>query len=106
MKRYFIYAYDNLYQGLHGMYDWTIYEGSFKEACITGQEMSRDVIEAYSCIYDELTDGLEEEDFEDEIYNDTAYEIYELKEDAPTDEEIYNLNWDPRDIIDEYCVAE
>ena len=104
MKRYFIYAYDNLYQGLHGMYDWIIYEGPFKEACKTGQEMSRDVIEAYSCIYDELTDGLEEEDFEDEIYNDIAYEIYELKENAPTDDEIYNLNWDPRDIIDEYCV--
>ena len=80
------------------------YGVSFKEACETGQEMSRDVIEAYSCIYDELTDGLEEEDFEDEIYNDIAYEIYELKENAPTDDEIYNLNWDPRDIIDEYCV--
>lgn len=105
MKRYFILAYENLYQGLHGMYDWTIYESSFKEACEIGQEMSREVIESYECIYDELTEGLDEEDIEDEIFNDISYEIYDLKEDV-SEEEIYSLNWDPRDIIDEYCIVE
>ena len=87
------------------MYDWTIYEGSFKEACEVGQEMSREVIESYECIYDELTEGLDEEDIEDEIFNDISYEIYDLKE-GVSEEEIYSLNWDPRDIIDEYCIVE
>lgn len=105
-KRYFVYAYDNLYQGLHGMYYWAISEGSFEDACEIGQEISRYVIESYDCIYDELTNGLEEQDFKEEILNDIAYEIYELKEDAPTTEEIYRLGLTPENIIDKYCVVE
>ena len=107
MKRYFVYAYDKLYEGMHGMYDWIICKSSYLEACEAGERMSIEVIHSYDCIYDELANGLEEEeDIEEEISYDIDYEVYELKEDAPSTKEIYELGLTPNDIINEYCVVE
>ena len=106
-KRYFVYAYDKVYEGMYGMYDWIICKCSFEEACEAGKHMSVEVIESYDCIYDELANNLEEgEDIEEEISYDIDYEIYELKEGAPSTKEIYELGLPPRDIINEYCVVE
>lgn len=105
-KRYFVYAYDKLYEGMHDMYDWIICKCSFEEACEVGKHMSVGVIESYDCIYDELANNLEEgEDIEEEISYDIDYEIYELKNDAPSTKEIYELGLAPNDIINEYCVV-
>lgn len=115
----FIYAYDNWYGGLHGMYDYTFYEAdNEKQAEETAIDLSCDVIGSY---YD-ITEQLEEEaDFysddrdsdewsrayDEAVLQDTAYEIYALKD------EVKDKNWDEleklinnegvRGFIDKYC---
>ena len=55
-KRYFIYAYDEMYNGLHGMYDYCFDECTLQDAEAYGYEMSYNVIESYSDIYESLYD--------------------------------------------------
>lgn len=90
-----IRAYDEMYGGLHGMVEYDIIEGTEEEADECGLEMSNEVIESYSNIYNSLEDDIrqycEEEDFDydengdevedirEEIYReDTAWDIHEL----------------------------
>lgn len=106
-KRYFIYAYDEFYGGLHGMYDGCFIEGDYKEAEMYGYEMSNSIIESYSEIYDQLFADCEtEEEREKALAEDIAYEIYELRKDAPSFEELYNMNLDPQSYIEEFCITE
>ena len=45
---YFIYAKEGMYEGLHGIYDYTLYDAaSYEDACDTAEGMSRDVIDSY-----------------------------------------------------------
>ena len=105
-KRYFIYAYDEFYGGLHGMYDGCFIEGDYEEAEMYGYEMSRSVIESYSEIYEQLLADYEtEEEQEEALADDIAYEIYELREDAPSFEELYDMNLDPQSYIEEFCIT-
>lgn len=106
-KRYFIYAYDELYGGLHGIYDYYFLEGTFKEACDTGMDMAYDLIQSYECIEDELFDGTETEEERDEIIkDDMAYEVYELRSDAPNFDELYKMNLGPNSYIEGFCKFE
>lgn len=90
-----IRAYDEFYSGLHGMENYEIFEGTEEEADECGREMSYEVIESYSDIYDSLEDdvkqyceeegfdydenGEEVEDIREEVYGaDTAWDIHEL----------------------------
>ena len=107
-KRYFIYAYDNFYSGLHGIYDMRFEYCTLKDAEEWGYEMSSAVIESYgSTIEDWIYAGCEtEEDCEYALMEDIAYEIYELRADAPSFEELYDMNLDPRSYIEEFCITE
>lgn len=106
-KRYFIYAYDELYGGIHGIYDFYFFEGSFKEACEIGLDMAYDLIQSYSFIEEQLFDGTETEEERDEILNnDMAYEVYELRDDAPDFDALYSLNYSPDSYIREFCKNE
>ena len=69
-KRYFIYAYDEMYNGLHGIYDYCFDECTFQDAKVYGYEMSYDVIESYSFILNELYD----EDAPEEEINEALIE--------------------------------
>lgn len=103
-KRYFIYAYDEMYNGLHGMYDYCFEFCSFDSAKSYGYEMSYNVIESYSDIYESLYDeDFTDEEMEEAIQEDIAYEIWELRDDAPSFEELEEMNLDPQSYIDEYC---
>ena len=102
-KRYFIYAYEEFYSGLHGIYDYCFYYGTERQACDIGYEMSYDLIESYSFL--ELCDeDATEDEREEAIQEDIAYEVWELREDAPSDEELEELNLDPESYISDYCV--
>ena len=70
-KRYFIYAYEGRYSGLHGIYDYCFYECTFQDAEAYGYEMYYNVIESYSFILDELYD----EDSTDEEMNEAKMAI-------------------------------
>lgn len=90
-----IRAYDNFYEGLHGMETYNILEGTEEEADEWGLEMSYEVIESYMDIYNSLEDDIREyceeegfdydengeevEDIREEVYRgDTAWDIHEL----------------------------
>ena len=103
-KRYFIYAYDEMYNGLHGMYDYRFDFCSLKSAESYGYEMSYNVIESYSDIYESLYDeDSTDEEMEEAIQEDIVYEIWELLDDAPSFEELEEMNLDPQSYIDKYC---
>ena len=106
-KRYFIYAYDEMYNGLHGMYDYRFDFCSLESAESYGYEMSYNVIESYDDIYESLyNEDFTEEEMEEAIQEDIAYEIWELRDDAPSFEELEEMNLDPQSYIDEYCKHE
>ena len=106
-KRYFIYAYDATYGGLHGMYSYCFDECSLEDAELQGREMCYDVINSYDDIYDYLIDEeMSEEEIEEAYEEDIAYEIWELRDDAPSFLELEAMNLDPKTYIDDYCKHE
>lgn len=109
--KYLINAYENLYGGLHGMND--IYVGDFynKAAAKEAAECSsRDVIEFYGSIYEDLEESAREfaedegtsfeEVFEEVIEEDICYEVILLNDEAQTksafdlDEELADIGYD------------
>ena len=103
-KRYFIYAYDEMYGGLHGMYDYCFYDCTLQDAEAYGYEMSYEVIESYSDIYESLYDeDSSDEEMNEAIQADIAYEVWELRDDAPSFIELEAMNLDPESYIKEYC---
>lgn len=112
-----IHAYDQTYGGLHGIEDYgVITVDSIEEAEEYGSEMSYDVINSYSDIYEEFedsaeSDGIERDseewnDYIDEcVQEDIAYNIYLItKETDKSNEELalefYN---DKEEFIKTYC---
>ena len=123
MAIYLIYACEQSYGGLHGMYDWDIREcDSKQEAETLGEYMSHEVMETYSCIMDSLyeqaneyiendtIDENERNDLFDEYLDDLieeniAYKIYEL--DPSYSENYYrdlmeSMDWE--EIVERYSV--
>lgn len=106
-KRYFIYAYDEMYNGLHGMYDYCFEECTLQPAEEYGYEMSYNVIESYSDIYESLYDeNSSDEEMNKAIEEDIVYEVWELRDDAPSFKELEAMNLDPESYIEKYCKHE
>ena len=111
MKRYFVYAYDQSYGGLHGMHEWCFMEGTYTEAMLYGAEMSANVIDSYSdiryslfeCEDEEIYERYSEEEINEIIEEDIAFDIYEVRDDAPSLEELEAMYLDPETFIKEYC---
>ncbi len=123
---YLIYAAEQTYGGLHGMYNVDIIEAdSEEEADEYGEEMSRDVMETYTSIldtmYEEAYDAaqnecLEEdteeyEDYvgtyvEDLIANNLEWSVYELSSEHTMDEyrEMLRNHQDWEDLRDKYAI--
>ena len=126
MAYWAIKGYDDYYDGLHGMAEYEIFEGTEEEANARGLEMSYEVIESYSEIEEALEDNIEDElsyyDFEDDdeeeatrdfirnrTYNqDTAWEVYQLdKSKLPTLDfnELENMFYnDSDDFLKKYAI--
>ena len=82
MARYFIWAAEDMYSGLHGMETRAVIEcPSIEQAYNYAQEMSLDVIESYC--EDEYRDMVNDDglDYEDEELAEEAFgeRLYELK---------------------------
>lgn len=111
MATWAIIAFDELYGGLHGMCTKKVVEGTEEEAKEYAEELSMEIIQDYSAIYDtienDIQDYLETESIDpysneadeirNEFYNDDiAYELYELDETlincgiGELEEEFYN----------------
>ena len=93
-----IKGYDEIFEGLHGVVEYEIFEGSASEAENVGRNMSESVINSYPDVYEQLEDAVEDQfDFYDydcedeneaqavkdqireELYSqDMAWETYEL----------------------------
>ena len=121
---YFIYATENLYNGLHGVYDYTACDcDSFREACDYGREMGYELINSYTLPEDEYytrddflqEKGYEEweDEYEDEYYeilNEViddylSYEVYPFKEGVTLKDynEWLQKNMPPSDFINNFC---
>ena len=123
-KNWFIYAYPDMYGGLHGMYNYEVASDiSYDEACNWGHELAYETVESYLSIdeiyshedfMDENYNGAEWDDrFEDEyweIYEEAmqeqcAFEVWPFKDGvAIADYEKWQKeNMEPRDFIEHYC---
>ena len=117
---YVIHAFDAIYGGLHGMEDWSIWDcKNYVEAESIAWENSLEIINSFSCIYEELEteveenidDDMSESDIEElhhDIYKeDIAYDIWKIDEDIAKEYDINilenMLNNDPEDFIEKYC---
>lgn len=106
-KRYFIYAYEEFYGGLHGIYNYCFDECTLRQAEEQGREMSYEVIESYDFLLKEICEeDATDEEMNEAIQEDIAYEVWELRDDAPSFEELEAMNLDPSSYIEEYCKHE
>lgn len=117
MGYYAIYAYENIYGGLHGISDYAVVEAdSYEMAEKFAAELSSDVIDSY--LDDEEireATGIDEDDvfFTDELDDfyaeDIAYDIYTLDESKIRDEISLNsysdeFRNDPHEFIEKYKI--
>lgn len=115
MKKYAIYAYDNTYGGLHGYESYAIVDcGDQDEAELTAREMSREVINDFGLVDDEMEAYINSEDYDEEdsyeyedelIEEDIAYDIYEIVNTKGfSDEELENKFYNNKEeFIKNYC---
>lgn len=122
--RYFIYAYPEMYGGLHGMYNYELTDDTtYDVACDWGHELAYETVESYlraDEIYstedymNDYYDGEEYDEryhegywdaFEEVMQEQCAYEVWPLK-DGVTEEDYIKWqkeNMEPRDFIERYC---
>ena len=116
MSRFAIYAYEQMFGGLYGVNSIAIVEGDYDSACETAQEMSFEVMDAYSEIKDNFAEeadynGLEEgtEEWYDYIAecrcDNVAYEVYRILDSCTlSDEECENMFYNDKDaFVEKYC---
>lgn len=101
MKRYFIWAYESVFQAEKGIEDWLFFEGSFKDACDLGLDMSYDLILAHESKLKQIFENCHSR--EEAIENDMAYEVWELQKDAPTIPVLYKMKLSPKEYIEKFC---
>lgn len=114
-----VHAYDGVYGGLHGMNEKAVIEVAKEEEAVEiAEEMSMMVIENYDDIYNTFVDeadfnGLDNESdewyeyIEDQIKEDIDYEVYKVKENNKSLEELNDLFLnDSDDFIKKYCIED
>ena len=117
--RVFIMAYENIYGGLHGMNTFRVLDvDSFEEADEVGSEMSYDIIQSYGSIMESLEDEIDpdieenSEEWEEELDNlineDKAWEVYVIDENKAHDvsNEVLEMTYYGiiEDFVKEYCI--
>jgi len=116
--KYFLYAAENMYQGLHGIEDYCLIDtDDYDTAVSEAEDMSISVMESYSSIMEDLEDTAAEvyerdseeyDEYLDELMREnTYYIIYVLQDEYEdmTDKEVYDkvneLGID--EFIETYC---
>lgn len=56
-----IWGQDQMYAGMHGMRDIDVFEGTANEAMEYARELSEEIIESFSVIYNDIEDAILEE---------------------------------------------
>lgn len=109
MNTYLIYAAEQTYRGLHGIFDVNVYECTEAEAHEIGNIMSRELMERYGLPKEDLSD-LSDEEFSEYMEENVYYDIYKVdfnkrgsKSLIELKEEAYN-SWS--NFVKEYCVKE
>ena len=102
---YVIHAYEGLFQGLHGIEQWSVIEASCdEEACEIAHEISEEVIEDYLYAIPELSDIEDDEELSEAIEEDIDYTVYKLT--LPTNASLDELNYyiynDPEEFLKQY----
>lgn len=123
-NNWFIYAYPEMYGGLHGMYNYDVaYDLTYDEVCDWAFELAYETVESYLRVDEIYT----EEDFMEDCYNgaewndcykeeywDTfdevmreqcSFEVYPIKDGVTEADYIkwQKENMEPRDFIERYC---
>jgi hypothetical protein len=116
--RFFVYAYENIYGGLHGIYDFDIvHADSMEDANLIGRDMAINLIEtndALMNIFEAKADLVGPEDsqewneaLDEAIENDAKWEVYEIDEEAAHDVSDFILSvrfmGDVEEFVDNYC---
>ena len=117
MARYAIYAYDAMFEGLHGMYSKIVVTcNDLAEAFDIAREESLDVIQSYTAIYEQIAEDIEatygedefDEYYDEYINDDVAYEVHEINEEVASEysnEVLENMFYNDEDIfIQKYCL--
>ena len=105
----FIHAYEGMYQGLHGIEDYAVYDISTEEeANEIGREMAEGVIATYSYYLHYGNDDEEDEDsFDDMIEEELYWDIYKIKDTRPIDVlKRAAANLGAESFIESYCYEE
>lgn len=100
--KYLIYAYDAVYGGLHGMYDWTVEDTNISDAEDIGYQMSVDMIESYSHIHD-MPEDIDSEEYDEWLDSMVEYEIHRIKDEYQNCDFEVDANEDIEKIINRYC---
>jgi len=116
--RFFVYAYENIYGGLHGIYDFDIvHADSMEDANLIGRDMAINLIEtndALMNIFEAKADLVGPEDsqewneaLDEAIENDAKWKVYEIDEEAAHDVSDFILSvrfmGDVEEFVDNYC---
>ena len=108
MKLYYIYGSDQLYGGLHGMETSRIVLcDDDKEAVEWAKELSYDVMESYSNIYEDLEERVAELCAEERVcYKDDGPEVQRIRDEVYQEDLYYEVDlldsdWLPTENIDE-----
>jgi len=96
MANYLIYACEQRYGGLHGMYNYTVeYDITEQQANEIGHEMSIDVMESYSCIIEDLQEDAEyyadRDTIDDNEYEDLICDMLGELEEENAEWSLYRL---------------
>lgn len=122
MAYYVIYGADQIYEGRGGRHKYELIEANlYKEAEEAASELSRDVIESFQSIINDLEDELADwcdqaavrypdggdaiVDMRDELYSeDVLYEVWEVNPTNKSFKELKEIfDKDPLEFIDNYC---
>ena len=121
MSRYAIYAAEQLYGGEHGMCSYLVVEAfDSAEAIDMAVQESRDIIDSYECIREDLEENASyyydreenleefEQALEEEIQDDLDWAVWKINEEKASKYDTRTLGkmiYDtPDDFIEEYCI--
>lgn len=103
---FYIWAAEDMYQGLHGIEDYGVFEcKDIEEADYIGCEMSLDVISSYGLECQYYDDEEEDDDVEYDCREHTVWEVFKIK-DEYVDLGINELNalcrQDPKEFVEKF----
>lgn len=120
---YAVIACEDMYDGMHGMVDYFVIEGTEEDAYREGETASYDIMQEYGCIWEDIEEsakdrleyeGEDEDEVDGELYerlldevmrDDVVVEVYPITKETTRsieqlNDEFYN---DPETFIREYC---